>query len=317
MTSILKVPSPGPTFFGCPVAEDLDKLQADIAILGIPVGYPYSRQELHSDQSTAPAALRAATVRRDFPNQQYDFDVGGTLFRDKAIRMVDCGDVLVDEEDLGGTSKRAETTVRKILKSGALPIIVGGDHSIPIPVLRAFDAEPAPVTIIQIDAHMDWRDELNGVSEGFSSPMRRLSEMAHVGAFFQIGLRGQGSARTGEIEAAMAYGATIVSAYDVHEDGMQSVLDKIPDGGRYYITLDADGMDPSVMPAVGYPAPGGLTYHQLRKLLLGLVGKGRVVGMDIVELSPSRDINGLSMVAASRVINMLVGGAVRAGYFDK
>jgi agmatinase len=318
MTSTLtKIPAVGHSFFRCPVADDLDSLQADVAILGIPIGFPYTRAELYTDQSKAPAALREATAKIDYPNQQYDFDTEGTVFRGQDIRMFDCGDVLVDEEDLGGSSKRAEAAVRKILKSGALPIIIGGDHSIPIPVLRAYDQEDGPITIIQIDAHMDWRDEVNGVREGYSSPMRRLSEMEHVGDFFQIGLRGQGSARTGETDAAQAYGANIISAYEVHERGMQSVLDRIPSGGKYYITLDADGMDPSVMPGVGYPAPGGLTYHQLRQLILGIVGKGRVVGMDIVEIAPSRDVNGLSLVAALRTVNMLVASAVKADYFKK
>lgn len=315
--SSIKIPAHGQSFFGCPIADDLDNLEADIAILGVPMGFPYTRAELYTDQSKAPAALRAATVRPDYPNEQYDFDTAGTVFHGREIKMVDCGDVVTDEEDLGGSSKRATASVRRILKAGALPIIIGGDHSIPIPVLRAYDGESEPITIIQIDAHMDWRDEVNGVREGYSSPMRRLSEMGHVGRFFQIGLRGQGSARTGEIEAAKAYGATIITSYEVHDHGMQWVLDQIPSGGKFYITLDADGMDPSVMPAVGYPAPGGITYEQLRKLILGVVAKGRVVGMDIVEIAPSKDINGLTLIAALRTINLLVGAATRAGYFDK
>jgi len=310
-------PIAGKTFFNCPAVDDLDNFQADIAFLGVPIGFPYSRRELYNDQSNAPTALRLATCHADHPNQQYDFDIGGTVFQGKNVRMVDCGDVIVDEEDLSQTSRRTETVVRKVLAAGALPIIIGGDHSIPMPVLRAFDGEDKPLTIVQIDAHMDWRDDVNGVREGYSSPMRRLSEMAHVGEFFQVGIRGQGSARTAEIDAAVRYGSNIFTAYDIHEQGMGSVLDKIPANGNYYITMDADGMDPSVMPAVGYPAPGGLLYHQLRTLITGLTAKGRVVGMDLVEIAPSRDVNDLTLIAAARTINMLVGSAVKSGYFDK
>lgn len=314
----IQLPKPGKSFFGYEVADDLANLNADIAILGIPVGFPYSRRELYSDQSTAPQALRAVTSGRPSPNPHYDFDVDGTVLNGEAIKIFDCGDVVVDEVVLSETSNRAEACVRQILKAGALPIIVGGDHSIPIPVLRAFDeAEQDEITIIQIDAHMDWRDEVGGVREGYSSPMRRMSEMRHVGAFFQIGIRGQGSARTEEVEAAKKYGANIISAYDVQDHGIEAVLEKIPAGGKYYITIDADGMDPAVMPAVGYPAPGGLTFHQLRKLLLGLVEKGRVVGMDIVEITPSRDFNDITLIAASRIINILVGATVQAGYFKR
>lgn len=97
---------------------------------------------------------------------------------------------------------------------------------------------------------------------------------------------------------------------------MQSVLDDIPDGGNFYLTIDADGLDPSVMPAVAGPALGGITYVQMRKLIHGLVKKGRVVGMDIVEITPSIDVNNISCIAAGRLIVNLIGAAVRADYFD-
>ena len=84
--------------------------------------------------------------------------------------------------------------MRAILAAGALPIVLGGDHGVPIPVLRAFDGR-GPITLVQIDQHIDWRDEVNGVREGLSSPIRRASEMEHIGQIFQIGLRATGSAR--------------------------------------------------------------------------------------------------------------------------
>jgi agmatinase len=205
--------------------------------------------------------------------------------------------------------------IRRLLDAGVMPITIGGDHGIPIPILRGF-ADHGPITLVQIDAHIDWRDDVNGVRDGLSSPIRRASEMAHVGEIFQIGIRAQGSARTEEVEAAMAYGATIVPAFEVHDGGMDAVLDLIPDGGRYYITIDADGLDPSVMPAVEGPAPGGLTFHQTRKLIHGLVEKGRVVGMDIVEITPASDVNDITSITAGRLIANLIGAAVRADYFD-
>ncbi len=97
---------------------------------------------------------------------------------------------------------------------------------------------------------------------------------------------------------------------------MDHVLSKIPPGGLYYLTIDADGLDPSVMPAVAGPAPGGLTYPQARKLIHGLVSKGRVVGMDIVEITPARDINQISAITATNLILNMIGKCVRAGYFD-
>jgi agmatinase len=206
--------------------------------------------------------------------------------------------------------------VRKILATGALPIILGGDHGTPIPAYRAFEGR-GPITLVQVDAHIDWRDHVNGVREGLSSPIRRASEMEHFDRIFQIGLRAAGSARREEVEAALAWGAVLIPDIELQQAGMEAVLRRIPDGGRYYLTVDADGMDPAIMPAVAGPAPGGVTYAQMRTLIHGLVEKGRVVGMDIVEITPRRDINGISAITAGRLMVNLIGRAVRAGYFAR
>lgn len=297
------------------VHTDLDTLQADIAFLGIPYGSAYTIDEVTNDQTRAPTAVRQATDRAVRNLDRYDFDVGGPIYDGRNIRTVDCGDVIGDPKDPGASYRNAESAVRKILAAGALPLIIGGDHGIPIPVLRAY-SDHGPITLVQIDAHLDWRDHINGVRDGLSSPIRRASEMPHVQDIYQIGLRAQGTARPEEYEAAIAYGSNLIPADELHEIGMDEVLNRIPDGGRYYITIDADGIDPSVMPAVAGPALGGVTYNQTRKLLHGLVKKGRVVGMDIVEITPSKDVNQLTAIAAGRFFVNLIGAAVRANYFE-
>ena len=97
---------------------------------------------------------------------------------------------------------------------------------------------------------------------------------------------------------------------------MDDVLAQIPDGGAYYLTIDADGLDPAVMPAVAAPAPGGVTYPQARKLIHGLAAKGRVVGMDIVEITPKFDVNQITAITAGNLILNMIGKTVQAGYFD-
>jgi agmatinase len=304
------------SFLFSEICTDLDRLEADIAVLGIPYGQAYSIDDVSNDQTNAPTAVRQATDRVVRGPERYDFDIGGPLFLGKSIRMVDCGDVPGDAFNLRDHLRRSEQAVRKILKAGALPLIIGGDHAIPIPVLRAYEGR-GPITLVQIDAHIDWRDEVNGVREGLSSPIRRASEMEHIGEIFQIGIRAQGSARPEEVEAARAYGSNIITAYELHDIGMDAVLARIPDGGRYYLTIDADGMDPSVMPAVAGPAPGGVTFHQARKLIHGLVNKGRVVGMDIVEITPRADVNRITAITAGRLFVNMIGATIRAGYFDR
>ena len=316
MTPPLTVPpgGSGQTFLDVPLHTDLETLDAHIAILGVPHGMPYGAAGVSNDQSNAPTAVRAASDLISEPLDHWDFDLGGALLDGRDVRIADCGDVAGDPGDPMGHYARAEEAVRMILSRGAVPLIIGGDHGVPIPIFRAYEGR-GPITLVQVDAHLDWRDEVGGEREGYSSPIRRASEMDWIEGIFQIGLRGVGSARAQEVAAARDYGAEIVTAYEVHESGMASVLDRIPAGGDYYLTIDADGLDPSVMPAVAAPAPGGLSFHQVRALIHGLEARGRVVGMDIVEITPSCDINRISAVVAGRLMANLIGVMARAGRF--
>lgn len=302
------------TFMNFPLVEDLDALKADVAIIGMPYGSPYTIDELINDQTNAPTAVRRASQRISLGLDRYDFDIGGTLFDGQDVKVVDVGDVPGVAD--GGHYRVAEAAIRKIRAAGALPITIGGDHGIPIPIFRALDGD-GPITLVQIDAHLDWRDNVNGVREGYSSPIRRASEMAHIAAIFQLGIRGQGSARLEEVEAARAYGSNIVTADEWQDIGTAALLKRIPEGGRYYLTIDADGLDPAVMPAVEGPAPGGISYRQTIELIKGLFAKGRVVGMDIVEIAPARDINEITSMTAGLFILNAIGAAVRTGQFRR
>ena len=302
------------TFLYSEKCTDLDRIDADIAFLGIPFGQSYSFAEIASDQSRMPRAMRDATSQILRSIERYDFDLGGPLYDNKPFRAVDCGDVIADHLDPSAHSSRAEAVVRKIVAAGAMPIVLGGDHGVPIPVFRALDSL-GPITLIHVDQHLDWRDEVNGVREGLSSPIRRASEMNHIEDIFQIGLNAAGSARQEEVDAALAYGSNLIAAYEVHDKGMESVLARIPDGGNYYITLDLDGMNAGIAPGVFAPCPSGLHLYQVRKLIHGLVTKGRVVGMDVVEIVPSMDVNQITCITAGRLLVNLIGTAVRAGYF--
>ena len=169
---------------------------------------------------------------------------------------------------------------------------------------------------MHVDAHLDWRDEVNGVREGYSNPFRRASEMSWFEGMYQIGLRGQGSARPQDVADARAWGSHLYTADHVIEHGIGSVLDDIPDGRTYYLSIDADGVDPSVMPAVMAPSPGGLLHHHMRRLIHGLVAKGRLIGMDVVEIAPMHDLNDLTTIAAGRLFMNAIGAAAKAGHLD-
>ena len=304
------------TFLDFPLELNLDQLKADIAILGIPYGKPYRIEELANDQSRAPDAIRQSSEMVDYTRNHHDWDLGGPLLDNREIKVVDCGNVSADLNDPDEHYRRAEQAAKKIFKSGATLISLGGDHGIPIPVLKALKVLNKEITLVQIDAHIDWRDDINGEKEGYSSPIRRASEMPWINQIIQIGIRGIGSARTGEVDTALAYGADIITAYEMHEIGIQTVLNRIPDNGNYYLTIDADGLDPTIMPAVMAQTPGGLDWIQIRQLIHGLVNKGRVVGMDLVEIAPSRDVGNTTMIHAERLLCNFIGATVRANYYD-
>lgn len=308
--------TPG-TFLDFPLVTNLDSLEADIAILGIPFGMPYESSAMANDQSRAPDAIRQATSLSDiaYTKNHFDWDLGGPLLDGRDIKVIDCGNVTADTADHKEHYRRAEQAARKLFAANTTLITLGGDHGIPIPVMRALEVHGAPITLVHIDAHLDWRHEVNGETEGYSSPIRRASEMPWIDKIVQIGMRGIGSARTGEVDDAMAYGAKIIGAYEMHDIGMDAVLERIPGTGPYYLTIDADGIDPTIMPAVMAQTPGGLSWVQIRKLIHGLVNKGRVVGMDLVEIAPMHDVGNITMVHAERLICNFIGASVRAGYY--
>ena len=305
------------TFMNFPLVTDLDSLDAHVAVMGIAYSDPYTIDEVTNDQTNAPTAIRRESARISLNLDRWDFDIGGLLFDERDdIRVVDIGDAPGEARDLSAHYRHAEAAARQVFAKGAMLVTLGGDHGIPIPVFRALE-DHGPITLVHIDAHLDWRDEVNGAREGYSSPIRRAAELDWFDRIVQIGLRAQGSAREGEVRDALAYGSDLITAYELHDIGMNAVLDRIPDGGNYYLTIDADGMDPTEMPAVAAPAPGGVTYVQMLKLIHGLFAKGRVMGMDIVEIQPKRDVNGITSLTAGRLIWNFIAAAVRSGQFDR
>ena len=167
--------------------------------------------------------------------------------------------------------------------------------------------------VVQIDAHIDFRDEVNGVTEGLSSNMRRASEMPWVSGITQIGLRGTGSAREQEFADARAFGAMHITAAEIHQHGVAPALAKIPDADRYFLTLDIDGLDPSIAPGVIAPAFGGLTYYQAFELIRGVAARGRVVGFNVVEVVPGLDVRNLTSLLAARLVMVTIGSIARNG----
>ncbi len=233
-------------------------------------------------------------------------DHGGPVLGE--VNAVDAGDVPGDPADDGAGNRAAiRAAVEAVRGAGAVPVLLGGDDSVPIPFFEGFAG--APLWAVQVDAHLDWRHEVDGVTHGFSSTMRRASEMAHVEGIVQIGARGVGSARAGGVADAEKWGACIFPMRRVHAEGLEPALAAIPGDAQVILTIDADGLDPALCPGVLSPAFGGIGYQQALDLIEGVAAKTRIVGACFVEFVPRQDPAGCGAQAFARLAASVIRAA--------
>ncbi len=279
------------------------------AVFGAPHGTPYPRID-NRVHAGAANAFRAALAEDAEWLDHWDFDLDGPLLGNDECSVADLGNLPTKTKDGKGNRKLIETQTRKILEAGAVPLMFGGDDSTPIPFIAAFSGS-SPITILQIDAHIDWREERYGERFGYSSTMRRASEQPHVWRIVQAGARGLGSAREEEVIAAKQWGAHIFTSHHMHQRGLAEILENIPEESDCLITFDCDAMDTSEMPAVVHPSPGGLTYSQVTDLIAGVADRARIAGFAMVEFVPNKDIKGAFAYTAARVAANVLGHIAR------
>lgn len=294
---------------GIPVSACIPDDPADLIVFGAPHGTPYDGTD-NSPFATAPAAIRAGVSAYADWIDHWDFDVGGPILGVGPFHPFDAGDLATSPLDGPGNRDLIRSATEAVLAKSAVPLMLGGDDSTPIPFLEGF-AGHGPLCVVQIDSHIDWREERHGERHGFSSTMRRASELGHVAHIVQIGMRGFGSARAGEVEDARRWGAALVTAREIHRHGIEAALPHIPADARCVITIDCDGLDPSIVPAVMAPTPGGLTYTQAIDLIAGVAAKARIAGFAIVEFVPDRDPNGIAATTAGRLAVNALGHVAR------
>ena len=291
------------TFGKKPTCEDWDKIDADVAILGAPFDFG---TQYRSGTRFGPRSIREASTLFSFGHAgAYDHEDDATYLGED-VRIVDMGDADIVHTDTEKSHANIEFGVRKALKAGALPVTLGGDHSINIPCIRAFD-DQEPFHLIQIDAHLDFVDERHGVRHGHGNPMRRAAEKDYVKGLSQIGIRNVSStAKEGYVDAR-AMGSDIVSVRQFRKLGVDGMLARIPEGERYYVTIDIDGFDPSIAPGTGTPSHGGFLYYEVLELLQGLSKRGTVIGMDLVEVAPDYDNTGSTSFLAAQILLNFIG----------
>jgi agmatinase len=292
------------TFGKRPICLDWDSMDADVAVLGVPfdMGTQY-----RSGARFGPRAIREASTLFSFGHGgAYDHEDDKIYLPLDKVRIVDIGDADIVHTDTAASHANTQRAVRKIIERGALPVVLGGDHAVNIPCVRAF-RDHGPIHIVQIDAHLDFVDVRHGVREGHGNPMRRAVEQSHVSGLTQIGIRNVSSTTRDGYDDARRRGSTILSVRQARKLGAEGVLAAIPAGARYYVTLDIDGFDPSIAPGTGTPSHGGFLYYEVMEILQALVKRGEVVGIDLVEVAPAYDPSGITGFLAAQVLLNFLG----------
>jgi agmatinase len=304
-TGRLDLPFVGIATFGkYPLCLDWDGIDADVAVLGAPFDFG---TQWRPGARFGPRAIREASTLFSFGHAgAYDHEDDVVYLPADGARIVDIGDADIIHTDTIGSHANIEAGVRKILASGALPVVLGGDHSITIPTIAAF-SDQQPIHIVQFDAHLDFVDERHGVRFGHGSPMRRAAERAWVTGLTQLGIRNVSSTAREGYEDARRMGSDILSVRQIRKLGTEAVLARIPAGVRYYVTIDIDGFDPSIAAGTGTPSHGGFTYYEVLELLAGLAKRGTVAGIDLVEVAPEYDHTGSTAILAAQVLLNLIG----------
>lgn len=259
----------------------------DIAIFGV----PYDEKSCFlRGPAKGPRAIREAWTEEE---QNAWTELGINL--EEALIMVDLGDLNV-ACDYSGASERIESHIFSVLEKGAVPIVLGGDHSISYPVVKAMARKFNALDILQFDAHPDLYEELYGDRYSHACPFTRILEEGLVKNLVQVGIRGAiGEHR----EKAAAYHVQMIEMKDI-PDKLELVFDN-----PLYISFDIDALDPAFAPGVSHRVPGGLSSRQAVDIIHAL--KAEIVGMDMVEVNPDRDASGITASAAAKIIMEIAG----------
>ena len=292
------------TFGKYPHKQEIHSDEFDLAFIGAPFDMG---TQWRSGARFGPRAVREASTLFSFGHAgAYDHEDKQTYLDPKRVKIVDLGDADIIHTDTIASHDNIEKIVGYALSKGAIPVTVGGDHSINIPCIRAF-AGQEPMHLIQIDAHLDFVDERHGVRFGHGNPMRRAIEHDYITGLTQIGIRNVSSTAREGYEEALQMGSEIISVRQARSMGNYELLKVIPDSTNYYVTIDIDAFDPSIAPGTGTPSHGGFLYYEVLELLDGLTRKGMVRGVDLVEVAPDYDPTGSTAILAAQILMNFCG----------
>ncbi|MEM9497745.1 MAG: agmatinase [Pseudomonadota bacterium] len=300
----LDLPFVGISTFGKrPYVADWSAIEADAAILGAPFD---AGTQWRSGARFGPRGVREASTLFSFGHAgAYDHE-DDAIYLPGSVRLVDLGDADIVHTDTIRSHANIAAGVRAILEAGALPVVIGGDHSVNIPCIEAFDTH-GDIHVLQIDAHLDFVDERHGVTRGHGNPMRRAAEKPYVSGLTQLGIRNVSSTAREGYDDARRRGSDILSVRQVRALGARTTADRLPKGARLYITIDIDAFCPSIAPGTGTPSHGGFLYYEILELLQHVAREHDIVGVDLVEVAPDYDPAGSTSILAAQLLLNLLG----------
>lgn len=274
----------------------------DVAILGVPFD---SGTSYRSGARLGPREIRSQSSLI----RPYSYFQKVSPF--ERLTVVDAGDVDVPPAGSMELAYRTiEGGVRRVVDAVATPMIVGGDHSISLPCLRAVAAKHGPLSLIQFDAHIDtWGDYFGG-KYFHGSPFRRAIEegLLRPGGYVQVGIRGPMYGEEDDFAFQNTHAVTMIDIVQAKRDGVERTVARIRErvAGPVYVTFDIDAVDPAFAPGTGTPEVGGFTSFEAQELIRGLAGLD-IVGCDVVEVAPPFDGPGqiTSLLAANLMFELL------------
>lgn len=282
-----------PTFLRSPHFEVTTSWHADVGVLGVPFDIALG---FRPGARFAPRAIREASLRYTLPPEGF-YDLRTNQMRLAGLGVVDAGDIDLPSLEPELARERITEAARHLRTKVQLPIFLGGDHSVSYPLLKAFD-NVDDLHVVQFDAHLDFTDVRNETRYSNSSPFRRISEdLPNLKHITTIGLRGIRFDKEA-VEAAKARGHSLIPIWEI--DG--SLLKKLPEGKRVYLSFDVDVLDPTVFPATSSPEVSGLSYAAAMHIIAEVVKRNHIVGFDLVEITPHLDTSGNSALLAARLL---------------
>ncbi|MFC4668385.1 agmatinase [Seohaeicola nanhaiensis] len=286
------------TFMRLPSADRLDEI--DVAVLGVPMDIGTSWR---SGTRFGPKQIRSESAMI----RPYNMATGAAPF--DSLQVADIGDLAINTFSLSDSIRIISDSYDAILASGALPMAMGGDHSITLPILRAMAGKYGPVALVHVDAHADVNDEMFGERETHGTVFRRAweEELIEPSKVYQVGLRGSGYAAT-DFTEAQGWGFQMFPAHELWGKALDTLGREIRHdiGDRpVYVTYDIDSLDPAYAPGTGTPEIGGLTTPQALQLIRALKG-ANIVGCDLVEVSPPYDPSGNTALTAANILYELL-----------